>query len=211
MVAVNLQARGYRVKQFDHGEATLAGVSEEVPDLIVLDVMMPGISGIEVAHQVRQSSRVPILMLSVKGDVSIKSTALDEGADDYLTKPFEVQELLARVRALLRRATLTREEVSANVYRINDLCVDLENTLVTVSDQTVKLTPREWHLLRVMVEHHGQVLNTRQLLQEAWGPEYGDEGDYIRTYITRLRRKLEPDPKRPQYILLVRGIGYRMA
>jgi two-component system KDP operon response regulator KdpE len=151
------------------------------------------------------------MMLSGRDDVKTKAMALNLGADDYLTKPFEVEELLARVQAILRRSAPARNDQQGIFYRCGDLCVDLSSGVVTVHDQPVKLTPHEWGMLKVLVKYAGQVVKPRYLLREVWGPDYGDEGDYIRAYITRLRRKVEPDPKQPRYILLERGFGYRMA
>ena len=211
LIAFNLSSQGYRVKQFRCGQEMLEGAKAGWPDLIILDVVMPGANGVEVARAVRQRSRVPIIMLSVRDDVNTKATALDFGADDYLVKPFEAQELLARVRAILRRAGTASGDSPHSPYRCGDLSVDLESGLVTLYDHPVKLTPHEWGVLQVLVRYAGRVVQTRFLLREVWGPDYGNEGDYVRAYITRLRRKLEPDPKHPRYILLERGFGYRMA
>ena len=213
LVAVNLAARGYRVKQFDSGAVAMAGLQLDDPDLVILDIMMPGSDGLEVTKQIRQVSQVPILILSVRDETSTKLTALDLGADDYLTKPFRVEELLARMRAILRRSAPAGLDAprSSYVYRSGDLLIDIEELRVISQNRLVPLTPREWALLQVLVKHVGRVVSSRQLLQEAWGPDYGDEGDYVRTYVTRLRRKLEPDPKHPRYILLERGLGYRLA
>ena len=212
LVAVNLAARGYRVKQFHSGNAALTSLYRENPDLIVLDLLMPDSDGMETAKVIRQSSQVPILVLSVRDETVAKLAALDLGADDYITKPFRVDELLARVRAILRR-TAPAESTPALPqfsYRSGDLVVDLEGMRVTSHQRPVQLTPREWATLRVLVKYAGRVVSSRQLLQEAWGADYGDEGDYVRTYITRLRRKLEPDLRHPRYILLERGLGYRL-
>ena len=213
LVAVNLAARGYRVKQFDNGAVAMAGLQSDDPDLVILDIMMPGTDGLEVTKQIRQVSQVPILILSVRDETSTKLAALDLGADDYLTKPFRVEELLARMRAILRRSAPAGLDAprSPYVYRSGDLLIDVEELRVISQNRLVPLTPREWALLQVLVKHVGRVVSSRQLLQEAWGPDYGDEGDYVRTYVTRLRRKLEPDPKHPRYILLERGLGYRLA
>jgi two-component system KDP operon response regulator KdpE len=210
LVLLTLESHGYQVKQFHTGRAVLEGLKGDNPDLIILDIVMPGANGVEVAKQVRQSSRVPIIMLSVRDDVTTKLAALDIGADDYLTKPFEIEELVARVRAILRRTT-TRSSQPRPVYQSGLLCIDLEGGQVTVNDQPIKLTPHEWAVLRMLAKYTGQAVTSRKILQEAWGPDYGDEGDYIRAYISRLRRRLEPDPKHPHYILLERGFGYRLA
>jgi len=209
LVAVILDAHGYRVEQFDSGAAALAGLQVDDPDLVILDILMPDPDGLEVTKQIRQVSRVPILILSVSDETSSKLAALDLGADDYVTKPFRVEELLARIRAILRRTTLTRLE-PARAYRSGELFIDLEGRHVVSHDRLVRLTPQEWSALRVLVKYAGRVVSSRQLLQEAWGPDYGDEGDYVRTYITRLRQKLEPEIRRPRYILLERGLGYRL-
>jgi two-component system KDP operon response regulator KdpE len=211
LVAINLTLQGYRARQFHCGRELLEALSNHYPDLIILDVMMPGVNGVEVAEEIRRSSRVPIMMLSVCGDINTKATALNIGADDYLTKPFEIEELLARVRAILRRSMVSGKGHDCTLYRCGELCVDLEGCLVTLRGRPVKLTPHEWGVLQALVKHTGQVVESRELLKEVWGPDYGDEGDYVRAYITRLRRKLESDPKHPQYILLERGFGYRMA
>ena len=211
LVSHTLKTQGYEVRPFYRGESMLEGMRGEDPDLIILDVMMPGTNGVEVARRVREFSQVPIIMLSVRSDVNTKAIALNTGADDYLTKPFAVEELIARVRAILRRTDPARNNRSGGVYRTGDLCVDLEGGPVTVGERTVKLTPHERRVLRVLAKYAGQVVTPRQVLQEAWGPDYGDEGDYVRAYVTRLRRKLEPDPKRPRYILLEWGYGYRLA
>ena len=211
LVYYNLLSCGYRVQKFNSGMAMLDSLETEAPDLIVLDIMMPGTNGLEVARRVRQSSRVPIMILSIRDEVPTKLAALDLGADDYLTKPFEVEELLARVRAILRRTTAAEDRADRTTYQSGPLSIDLGTTRVTFENEPVKLTPQEWAVLQVLVKHAGQVVGSRRLLQEAWGPDYGDEGDYVRAYINRLRRKLEPNPQHPVFILLERGMGYRLA
>lgn len=212
LVAVNLIARGYRTKQFDNGPHAISRLETDGPDLVILDILMPETDGLEVTKRIRQISPVPILILSVRDETTAKLAALDLGADDYLTKPFRVEELLARVRAILRRTAPAGMEPAAKsyVYRAGELLIDLEGLRVFSHNRAVSLTPREWALLRVLLNHAGRVVPIRQLLQEAWGPDYGDESDYVRTYVTRLRRKLEPDPRHPNYILLERGLGYRL-
>ena len=212
LVAVNLAARGYRVKQFHSGHDALANMPSDPADLIVLDLLMPDTDGLEIAKSVRQTSQVPIRVLSVRDESAAKLAALDLGADDYITKPFRVDELLARVRAILRRTSPGHSGPAAPrySYRSGELLIGLEGMRVTSHSRSVQLTPREWATLRVLVRYVGRVVSPRQLLQEAWGSDYGDEGDYVRTYITRLRRKLEPDPHQPRYILLERGLGYRL-
>ncbi len=217
LVFQNLRSSGYQVAQFATGTEMLDSIEPEWhgeaewPDLVVLDIMMPGPNGLEIARNLRGFSRIPILMLSIRDETATKLAALDLGVDDYLTKPFEMAELLARVRAILRRTLPPTEDVPLTRYHRGDLWIDLQSTRVALGNKAVRLTGREWAVLRVLVEHAGQVVAPRQLLQQAWGPEYGDEGDYIRTYITRLRRKLEPDPSQPAYIMLEWGMGYRLA
>ena len=212
LVSVNLAARGYRVKQFSEGKSALDSLVADSPHLMILDVVMPGINGLEVASQVRQVSTVPIMMLSVRGETSAKLAALDLGADDYVTKPFRVEELLARIRAILRRSDQVNATVPPPglVFQYGALNIDVDRLQVVSGNRRVHLTHHEWAILRILVQHAGKVISSRQLLQEAWGPEYGDEGDYIRTYVTRLRRKLERNPRNPEYILTERGLGYRL-
>lgn len=211
LVFQNLKFQGYRVQVFYSGESMLAELQHGFPDLIILDIMMPGIDGVEVARRLREFSSVPILILSIQNDVSLKATVLDLGADDYLTKPFDIAELSARIRAILRRSAVTQSSQGRNVYQSGQLNINLDSGLVSIDGVPIRLTPHEWSVLRALVKHVGQVVTPRQLLQEAWGPDYGDEGDYVRTYITRLRHKLEVDPKNPRYILLEWGFGYRLA
>ena len=187
----------------------LASFEIEIPSLIILDIMLPDSNGLQLAETIRQTSTVPILILSVRDETTSKLTALDLGADDYITKPFRVDELLARVRAILRRVS-TIETNHIYSYNSGGLQVDLNSLQVTSHDRQIQLTPREWSTLRVLVNHAGRVVSTRQLHHEAWGTNIGEEGDNVRTYITRLRQKLEPEPHNPRYILLVRGLGYRL-
>ena len=210
LVAVNLEARGYEARMFNSGGMALAEMKRSEPDLAILDILLPGYDGIELVRRIRETSGVPIMMISAREEVATKLEALELGADDYLTKPFSIEELLARIRSILRRSVGSAPPAMAGTYHCGDLDVDLERSEVVLSGESVKLSAREWAVLRTFIKYVGKVVTQRVLLQQVWGPEYGDEGDYVRTYVTRLRRKLEPEPQRPRYILTERGMGYRL-
>ena len=210
LLAANLIARGYEVSTFSNGTDAMPELDHSTPALVILDVLLPGASGIEMVRRIRGRSKVPIMMVSARAEMNTKLEALDLGADDYLTKPFGIDELLARVRAILRRSAGTIPPRMAGKYRCGDLEVDLDKPELVRSGVLVKLSALEWAVLRTFITHAGKVVTPRTLLQQAWGPEYGDEGDYVRTYVTRLRKKLEPEPQKPRYILTERGIGYRL-
>jgi two-component system KDP operon response regulator KdpE len=206
-VSVNLRARGYDVRTAADGRSALNEFEKSVVDLIILDIMMPGIDGFEVCQTVRRSSEVPIIMLSARGQEKDIVRALDLGADDYLTKPFGVEELLARVRATIRRNPKT-SITSQSPLVMEGLEIDFDARRVLVKGQEAKLTPTEYDLLAHLSTNAGRVLTHRSLLQAVWGPEYGDETEYLWAYIRRLRRKIEPDPGNPRYIHTLPGVGY---
>lgn len=203
-----LKARGYDVRSASDGESALNLVASESPDVIILDLSMSPIDGFEVVRRVREWSPVPIIVLSVREGEQDKVTALDLGADDYLVKPFGMDELLARIRVALRHAEHQVNHPPSLIER-GPLRIDFAAHLVALHSQEVKLTPTEFELLRVLAENAGKVMTHRMLLQEVWGPEYGDEAEYLRVYICQLRKKLEDDPTHPQFILTEPGIGYR--
>jgi two-component system, OmpR family, KDP operon response regulator KdpE len=205
-LATNLRARGYEVDLAETGERGLVLAAERHPDVVVLDLGLPGIDGIEVIHGLRGWSQVPILVLSVREAESDKVAALDAGADDYVTKPFGMDELLARMRAALRRTAPSEEQAAV---RTDDFVVDLTAKRVHRDGELVHLTPTEWHLVEVLVRNPGRLVGQRQLLREVWGPQYGTETNYLRVYMAQIRRKLEPDPARPRYFLTEPGMGYR--
>jgi len=204
---VTLSAQAYNTIEASSGQEALSKAASDKPDIIVLDIGLPDMNGIEVARLLRQWTRIPIIILSVRGAESDKIAALDAGADDYLTKPFGVGELLARLRAALRRAAQTTSEP---VFMSGNLKVDLARRLITLSGNEVQLTPNEYELLRVLVNHAGKVLTHRFLLREVWGAEYGEEFHMLHVNISNLRRKIEPDPARPQFITTEPGVGYRL-
>ncbi len=205
----NLEAEEYQVVTAENGIDGLRLMYSERPDLVILDVMMPKLDGYQVCQRVREMSDVPIIMLTARGREEDIIKGLDLGADDYLTKPFRVGELLARVRATLRRArteSFLSEEVT---YSDNYLFVDLASRRVMVDGELVKLTPTEYKLLAILIRNKGRVVEFRQLLENVWGFEYVDEVDYLRVYIWHLRRKIEPTPKDPCYLLNELNVGYR--
>jgi two-component system KDP operon response regulator KdpE len=205
-LTTNLRARGYEVDEAETGEEALAMAARLHPDVVVLDLGLPGIDGIEVVHGLRGWTGMPILVLSAREDEASKVAALDAGADDYVTKPFGMDELLARLRAALRRATPADEEPMVST---DDFVVDLAAKRVTRGTQVVHLTPTEWQVVEVLVRSPGKLVSQRQLLQDVWGPEYRTETNYLRLYLAQVRRKLEPDPSRPRYFLTEPGMGYR--
>jgi two-component system KDP operon response regulator KdpE len=206
-LAANLKARGYDVDLAESGEQALALAARHHPDVVVLDLGLPGMDGLEVIDGLRGWSRVPIVVLSARGSEPDKVAALDAGADDYVAKPFGMDELLARVRAAVRRSTPADE---APVVSTDDFRVDLgAKRVLDHTGAAVRLTPTEWQLLEVLVRHAGKLVTQRQLLQEVWGPQYGDESNYLRVHIAHLRRKLEPDRSRPRYLITEPGMGYR--
>jgi two-component system, OmpR family, KDP operon response regulator KdpE len=205
-LTTNLRARGFEVDEAESGEDALDIAARVRPDLVVLDLGLPGIDGIEVVHGLRGWTEVPILVLSARDEESAKVAALDAGADDYVTKPFGMAELLARVRAALRRATPADEEPMVST---DDFVVDLAAKRVTQGTRPVHLTPTEWQVVEVLVRNPGKLVSQRQLLQEVWGPQYGSETNYLRLYLAQIRRKLEPEPSRPRYFLTEPGMGYR--
>jgi two-component system KDP operon response regulator KdpE len=202
-----LAAHGYDVQTATTGEEALAAVDGRLPDLVVLDLVLPGLSGLEVCRRLRVRSSLPILVLSARGDERDKVAALDLGADDYLTKPFGVNELLARIRAALRRAAGARGPSA--VVEVGALRVDFDRRQVTRDGAEVRLTPTEFDVLKVLVANAGRVLTHGYLLRTVWGPEYEGESQLLRVFIGQLRRKVERDPSRPQHILTEPGVGYR--
>ncbi len=205
-LGTNLRARGYDVELAPTGEAALAVAARKHPDLVVLDLGLPGIDGVEVIRGLRGWTSIPIIVLSVREGEGEKVAALDAGADDYVTKPFGMDELLARLRAALRRAAPAEEDA---VVETADFTVDLAAKRVRAADGEIRLTPTEWHVVEVLVRNAGKLVSQRQLLQEVWGPQYGTETNYLRVYLAQIRRKLEPDPAKPRYFITEARMGYR--
>jgi two-component system KDP operon response regulator KdpE len=204
----NLVARGYVVDTAADGETALDLAARHRPDVVIVDLGLPGIDGVEVIRGLRMWSAVPIIVLSAREQESEKVDALDAGADDYVTKPFGMGELLARVRASERRAVTPDAEEA--VVRTKAFTVDLAAKKIIGGDETaVRLTPTEWHLVEILVRHPGKMISQRQLLQEVWGPRYEEETNYLRVYMAQIRRKLEPEPARPRYFITEAGMGYR--
>ena len=203
-----LSALGFIVADADSGEAALERVREEKFDLILLDINMPGLSGLETCRAIRAKSEVSILMLTVRGRTEDKIEALDSGADGYVTKPFDVNELLARIRAALRRAPASALGESRDLH-LAGLEVSFRNRQVRVNGRITRLTPTELDLLHYFVTHPNEVLPHDKILQAVWGPDYGEEVEYLRVFVNQLRKKIEPDPSRPRYILTEPWLGYR--
>jgi two-component system KDP operon response regulator KdpE len=208
LLRTTLTAAGYRVAEAETASAGLRSLAVEKPDLVILDLGLPDHSGIELIAEIRKASRVPIVVLSARHDERAKVAALDLGADDYVAKPFGMAELMARLRAALRHAFQAQGELP--VFASGDLAVDLVRRHVTRAGHEIKLSPKEFELLRHLVMHAGKVLTHRQLLREVWGPAQADEVQYLRVFIRGLRQKLEPDPTRPTHILTELGVGYRL-
>ena len=203
---INLRAREYDVDLAPDGATALSVAARVPPDLVILDLGLPDMDGVEVVHALRGWSSAPILVLSARGAQAEKVTALDAGADDYVTKPFGMDELLARIRSALRRAAPAD---TAPVIRTDAFTIDLAAKRLTTEEGEIRLTPTEWHLLEILVRNPGRLVSQRHLLQEVWGPAYETETNYLRVYVAQLRRKLEPDPSRPRHLLTEPGMGYR--
>jgi two-component system KDP operon response regulator KdpE len=208
-ISRNLRARGFEVLEASNGLEAVATWEGEHPHLLILDIMMPRMDGLEVCRRVREHSNVPIIVLTALDDESDKVAALDLGADDYLTKPFGVEELLARVRAVLRRSQGEVTSPASSNKQFGELAIDLTAHVVRQRGAEVRLSPTEFAVLGELVSNAGKVLTHRMLLQSIWGPEYGGESEYLRVYINRLRHKLEPDPASPRFLLTEPGVGYR--
>ena len=202
----NLRGAGYEVFTADTAKAALAEAAARQPDAVILDLVLPDGSGTDVCRELRTWSSAPVIVLSAIGDEGEKVAALDAGADDYVTKPFGIDELLARLRASLRRAEPTGEPV----ITLGDLTVDLEKRSVTVGGERVQLTPHEFALLAMLARNPGKLLTHSAILREVWGPQYGRESHYLHVYVSQLRRKIEPDPTRPRYLITEPGAGYRL-
>ena len=208
-LAINLRARDYEVETAQDGRSALQAFHEREPDLIVLDLGLPDLDGVEVLRRVREVSEVPVIVLSARSESVDKVEALDVGADDYVTKPFGMEELLARVRVALRR---NRELDSPQQppFETDRFRLDFAERRAVIDGAETRLTPTEWRLLSVLARRPGHLVSQRDLLREVWGPGYGRESNYLRVYANQLRRKLEPDPTRPRYLLTDPGQGYRL-
>ena len=202
----SLRGAGYEVETAETAEGALAAAAMRPPDAVILDLVLPDGNGIDVCRELRKWSAAPVILLSAVGEEREKIAALDAGADDYVTKPVGIDELLARVRAVLRRAAPSGEPV----LEIGELAVDLEKHAVTMAGQAVHLTPHQFELLRVLAANEGKLLTHRALLKEVWGPTYGNESNLLHVNISQLRRKIEPDRARPRYLLTEPGAGYRL-
>jgi two-component system KDP operon response regulator KdpE len=205
-LGINLRSRGYDVDLAADGEQALTLAARKHPDVVVLDLGLPAMDGVEVIRGLRGWSHVPIVVLSVRDAEAEKVAALDAGADDYVTKPFGMDELVARLRAALRRTTPAEEEA---LVETPDFTIDLASKKVRRDGDEVRLTPTEWHVVEVLVRNRGRLVSQTQLLQEVWGPQYHDETNYLRVFMAQVRRKLEPEPGRPRYFITEPGMGYR--
>jgi two-component system KDP operon response regulator KdpE len=206
-LATNLRARGYAVDAAASGEEALDLAARHRPEAVILDLGLPGMSGIDVVAGLRGWTAVPIIILSARGAEHDKVAALDAGADDYVTKPFGMDELLARLRAALRRGAPAGEQPA--IVETPDFVVDLATKRVRKDGAEVRLTPIEWGMVEVLVRNAGRLVSQRQLLQDVWGPQYGEETNYLRVHMAHIRRKLEPEPSRPRYFVTEPGMGYR--
>jgi len=205
-----LTSSGYRMVEASHGQEALRQAATRAPDLVVLDLGLPDLDGLEVTRRLREWSPVPIIVLSARGRESDKIKALDAGADDYVTKPFAVGELLARMRVALRHAAQTAQESKETTLSVGELRVDRLRRQVFVAAREVRLTPIEYRLLSALAQYPGRVLTHEQLLRQVWGPGYTEQRHYLRVYMAQLRHKLEQDPSRPRYLLTEPGVGYRL-
>lgn len=206
---VSLTAQGYRLVEAANAEQGLLQAATAQPDLIILDLGLPDADGVDLTRQIREWSKIPILIVSARGKEQEKVTALDAGADDYLTKPFGIGELLARLRVALRHRAAKQSDGDP-IFQNGDLKVDLARREVTCAGQPIHLTPNEYRLLSILVKYAGRVLTHRQLLKEIWGPGSSQETHYLRVYMNQLRQKLETDPAQPRYLITESGIGYRL-
>lgn len=204
---VTLKSQGYSVAEAPSGRDAISSVSSHIPDVIILDLGLPDIDGVEITRMLRQWTNVPIVILSVRGEDNDKIAALDAGADDYLTKPFSVGELLARIRAALRRSGPDADEP---VFTTGQLEIDLPRRLVKLNKNEVQMTPNEYNILRLLVANAGRVLTHHQLLTRVWGPGYQQDTHLLQVNISNIRRKIEPDPTQPTYIVTEPGVGYRL-
>ncbi len=202
-----LSSYGYQVLEAENGQIALTTATESLPTVIILDLGLPDMDGVQVTRQLREWYHGPIIILSVRDQESDKIAALDAGADDYLTKPFGVGELMARIRVVLRRSN---KPVDEPVFELDDLKVDLPRRLVFLHGQEVDLTPTEYDILRILVQHAGRVLTHRQILREVWGAPYETETHLLRVNVSNLRRKIEPDPNQPRFVITEPGVGYRL-
>jgi two-component system KDP operon response regulator KdpE len=208
-VRMNLELEGYKVTEAGDGMEALEKVRDELPDLVLLDVMMPEMDGFETLERLREISTVPVIMLTVKGDEEDRIRGLDLGADDYVTKPFSPHELASRIRAVLRRAEMPSPVPKTSIKVDDHLSIDFRQREVIVDGEPIRLRPTEYRLLYHLVNNAGWVMTHEMLLSKVWGYEYRDETGLLRLYITYLRKKIEPDPGNPRYILTERGVGYR--
>jgi len=208
VMKVILTGERYEVTEARSGEGALLKFREFLPDLVLLDLNMPGMGGLETCRTIRETSDVPIIIVTVRREESEKVELLDAGADDYITKPFGKQEVLARIRAALRRSPASATVGPAR-FKSEDLEIDFETRKVRAGTEDVRLTPKEFELLRYLVSQRGKPVPHRELLQAVWGPDYGDQTDYLRVFVTHLRKKIEPNPGKPKYILTDPWLGYR--
>jgi len=210
-LGASLPAHGFRLIGVDNGKDGLARAADYNPDVVLLDLGLPDMDGLNVTRRLREWSNVPIIVLSARGQEKDKIAALDAGADDYLTKPFSTGELLARIRVALRHASRLSDNSPQPVFIVGALRVDLAGRHVFVGEQEVHLTPIEYKLLTVLVRYAGKVMTHQQLLKEVWGPHHTQDTHYLRVHLAQLRRKIEPDPAQPRYLLTETGVGYRFA
>ncbi|MFI5427728.1 response regulator [Aeromicrobium sp. UC242_57] len=207
-LSINLRARGYDVETAADGRSALQIVDERMPDVVILDLGLPDLDGVAVLKRLRTHTQVPVVVLSARHESDDKVEALDEGADDYVTKPFELEELMARVRAAVRRGG---SDAVVPLVEIDDVVLDIGERHALRAGQEVRLTPTEWHIVEVLARRRGKLVRQSELLHEVWGPGYSRETNYLRVYLAQLRRKLEADPSRPRIFLTDPGIGYRLS